>query len=87
MSKGLSPAVELDAVGQFGELVGQSALLDDSFGTYGDLAERVCIGGGDETKLMDDVRHNVFGCGVFTDDDVAALLVGLEHADHLIWNV
>lgn len=33
------------------------------------------------------MRDDIFGCGVFTDDDIAALLVGFEHADHLIWNV
>ncbi len=33
------------------------------------------------------MRDDIFGCGVFTDDDIAALLVGLEHADHLIWDV
>lgn len=36
---------------------------------------------------MDGVGHHILGCGVFADDDVAALLVSLEYPDDLVWDV
>jgi len=81
------PAVELDAVGQLGQLVGQPALLDDLIGADRHLAQRVALWRRQQAELVYCVRHHVLGGGVFADDDVAALLVGLEHADHLVRDV
>ena len=82
-----APAVELDAVCELGELVGESALLDDALWADGHLAQGVGVRRRQEAKLVHHVRHHVLRRGVFADDDVAALLVGLEHADHLVRNV
>lgn len=81
------PAVELDAVGELGELVREPTLLDHALGADGHLAQRIGVRRGQQAELVDHVRHDIFGRGVLADDDVAALLVSLEHADHLVWNV
>lgn len=82
-----SPAIELDPIGELGELVRQAALLDDALRADGHLAQGVGLGRRQQTKLVDSVGHHVLGRGVFADDDVAALLVGLEHPDDLVRNV
>lgn len=81
------PAVELNAVGQLGELVGQASLLYDSLRADGHLAQGIGLWRGDEAELVDGVGDHILGRGVLADDDVAALLVGLEHADHLVRDV
>lgn len=83
----VSPAIELDPIGQFGELVRQAALLYDSLWTNRYLTQRVGVGCREEAELIDSVGNHIFGSSVLTDDDVAALLVGLKHTDHLIWDV
>lgn len=81
------PAVELDSISQLGELVRQATLLDDALGADGHFTQRVVFGGCQEAEFIDGMRDHVLGSGVLTDDDVAALLVGLEHTDHLVWDV
>lgn len=82
-----SPAVELNAISQLGKLVRQAALLDDTLRTDGHLAQGVGLSRRQQTKLVNSVGHHVFGCGVFADDDVAALLISLKYPDHLVWDV
>lgn len=82
-----SPAVELNPISQFGELVGQAALFDDSLRANGYLTQGVGLRCRDEAELIDGVGDHVLGSSVLADDDVAALLVGLEHPDHLVWDV
>lgn len=82
-----SPAVQLNPIGQFGELVGKPALLDDPLWADGHLAQGVGFRRRQEAELVDSVGDDVLGCCVLADDDVAALLVGLEHADNLVWDV
>lgn len=81
------PAVELNPIGQFGELVGQAALFDDSLRAHRYLTQGVGLRCCDEAELIDSVGDHILGGGVLTDDDVAALLVGLEHPNHLVWDV
>lgn len=82
-----SPAVELNPISQLGELVRQAALLNDSLGADGHLAQGVGLGRRQQTKLVDCVGNHVLGCGVFADDDVAALLVSFEYSNDLVWDV
>lgn len=81
------PAVELNPISQFGELIRQAALLYDSLRTDRYLTQGVGLWCCDEAELVDSVGDHVLGCSVFADNDVAALLVGLEHPDHLVWYV
>lgn len=82
-----SPSVELNPIGKFGELVREAPLLYDALWADRHLAQGVGLGGGDEVELVDGVGHHILGGGVLADDDVAALLVSLEHPDHLVWDV
>lgn len=82
-----SPAVELNPISQFGELVWEAPLLYDALWTDGHLAQGVGFRGGDEAELIDGVGHHILGGGVLADDDITALLVSLEDPDHLIWDV
>lgn len=83
----LLPAVELNPICQLGELVGQASLFYDSLWADGHLAQGVRLGSREEAELVDGVSDHILGGGVLADDDVAALLVGLEHPDHLVWDV
>lgn len=82
-----SPAVELNPISQFGELVRKAPLLYDSLWTDGHLAQGVGFWGGQEAELIDAVSHHILGGRVLADDDVTALLVGFEHPDDLVWDV
>lgn len=81
------PAIELNPISQFRELVGQAALFYDSLWANWYLTQGVGLGCGDEAELIDSVGNHILGSSVLTDDDVAALLVGLEHPNHLVWDV
>lgn len=84
---GLLPAVKLNPISQFGKLVGQAALFYDSLWANRYLTQGVRFGCCDEAELIDSVSDHIFGSCVLTDDDVAALLVGFEHPNHLVWDV
>lgn len=82
-----SPAVQLNPISKFGELVGQPPLLDNPLWADRHLTEGVGFRCCHEAKLVDSVGDDVLGRGVFADDDVAALLVCFEHPDNLVWDV
>lgn len=81
------PAVKLNPVSQFGELVWQAPLFYNSLWADRYLTQGVGLGCCNEAELIDCVGDHILGCSVFADDDVAALLVSLEHPDHLVWDV
>lgn len=62
-------------------------MFEDALGTDRHLTEGVGLRGCDKAKLIDHVTDHVLGRGVLTDDNVTALLVSLEHPDHLVWNI
>lgn len=81
------PAVKLNPISQFGKLVGKAALFYDSLRANRYLTQGVGLRCCNEAKLIDGVGDHILGSSVLTDDDVAALLVGFEHPDHLVWDV
>lgn len=85
--KHFSPAIELNPISKFGELVWEAPLLYDALWTDRHLAQGVGLGGCDEAKLIDAMGYHILGGRVLADDDVTALLVSLEHPDHLVWDV
>lgn len=82
-----SPAIELNPIGQFGELVRQAALLYDALGANRHLTQGEGLGRRNQAKFVDSVGDHILGRGVLADDDVAALLVSLEHSNDLVWDV
>lgn len=82
-----SPAVKLNPIGQFGELVRQAALLYDAFRANRHLTQGEGLGRRNQAEFVDSVGDHILGRGVLADDDVAALLVGLEHSNDLVWDV
>lgn len=82
-----SPAIELNPIGQLGELVRQAALLYDAFRANRHLTQGEGLGRRNQAEFVDSVGDHILGRGVLADDDVAALLVGLEHSNDLVWDV
>lgn len=82
-----SPAVKLNPISQFRKLVGQTTLLYYPLRAHGHLAQGVGFRRSEEAKLVDGVSDDILGRSVLADDDVAALLVGFEHPNNLVWDV
>lgn len=79
-----APRTELNPVSQFVELIRKSPLLDDALWSDGHLTQGVRLGPGGQAELPDRQVGRLSRRRVPVDQQVAALLICLEHPQHLI---
>lgn len=74
-----APRTELNPVSQFIELIRKSPLFGDALWSNGHLTQRISLGAGGQAELADCQIGRFSGRGVPIDQQVATLLIRLEH--------